>query len=132
MLASKLGQIHMLSKTYKPGDARGRSGTGSSFSAPDVSVQRERRKPEEFESIKLRVEAGVARMTLNRPEHNLLNEAMLREMADGIAFAGEQEEVKMIVIDSACRVFCGGIDIGEYTSQRVFQMLDIVLMVQNL
>lgn len=71
-----------------------------------------------------RVDSGVARMTLSRPEHNLLNEAMLRELADGIVHAGEQSAVKLIVLDSACKVFCGGIDIGEYTSQRVFQMLD--------
>ena len=32
--------------------------------------------------------------------------------------------MKLIVLDSACKVFCGGIDIGEYTSERVFQMLD--------
>jgi cyclohexa-1,5-dienecarbonyl-CoA hydratase len=84
----------------------------------------ERRKPEQFQSIKLRIDAGVARMTLDRPEHNLLNEAMLRELADGISFAGERTDVKLIVLDSAHKVFCGGIDIGEYTSQRVFQMLD--------
>jgi cyclohexa-1,5-dienecarbonyl-CoA hydratase len=84
----------------------------------------ERRKPEQFQSIKLRIDAGVARMTLDRPEHNLLNEAMLRELADGISFAGERSDVKLIVLDSAHKVFCGGIDIGEYTSQRVFQMLD--------
>lgn len=84
----------------------------------------ERRKPEQFQFVKIGVEGAVVRMTLNRPEHNLLNEAMLREMADGIAFAGEREDVKLIVIDSACKVFCGGIDIGEYTAQRVFQMLD--------
>jgi len=63
-------------------------------------------------------------MTLNRPEHNLLNESMLREIASGISHAGERDDVKLIVVDSACKVFCGGIDIGEYTSQRVFQMLD--------
>jgi len=84
----------------------------------------ERRTPDKFGSVKVRVDGAVARMTLNRPEHNLLNEAMLRELCDGIAFAGEHEDVKLIVIDSACKVFCGGIDIGEYTSQRVFQMLD--------
>ena len=61
----------------------------------DFTSQPVRRKPEQFEYVKFRIDAGVARMTLNRPEHNLLNEAMLR-----------------------------GIDIGEYTSQRVFQMLD--------
>src|ERR1700736_3271969 len=90
----------------------------------DFTSQPEQRKPDEFEHVKFRIDAGVARITLNRPEHNLLNEAMLREIAGGIAHAGERAEVKLIVLDSACKVFCGGIDIGEYTSQRVFQMLD--------
>src|SRR6202162_3620346 len=90
----------------------------------DFTSQPERRKPEEFEHVKFRLDAGVARITLNRPEHNLLNEAMLREIAGGIAHAGERADVKLIVLDSACKVFSGGIDIGEYTSQRVFQMLD--------
>jgi cyclohexa-1,5-dienecarbonyl-CoA hydratase len=89
-----------------------------------VSTQPNRRNPEDFECIKFKVSDGVARMTLDRPEHNLLNENMLREMADGITYAGERDEVKLIVLDSACKVFCGGIDVGEYTSQRVFQMLD--------
>jgi cyclohexa-1,5-dienecarbonyl-CoA hydratase len=83
-----------------------------------------RRKPETFAFVKFRLKDGVARITLNRPEHNLLNEAMLREMADGIVFAGEHPDVKLIVIDSACKVFSGGVDIGEYTSLRVYQMLD--------
>jgi len=83
-----------------------------------------KRTPEEFKFVKLRCDGGVARMTLSRPEHNLLNEAMLREMADGIDYAGERGDIKLIVLDSACKVFCGGIDVGEYTSQRVFQMLD--------
>jgi cyclohexa-1,5-dienecarbonyl-CoA hydratase len=90
----------------------------------EFSTQPRRRKPEEFEFVKLRLEPNVARMTLNRPEHNLLNEAMLREIADGISFAGERDDIKLIVLDSACKVFSGGIDIGEYTSQRVFQMID--------
>ena len=90
----------------------------------EVRTEPKRRDPEEFQFIKQRIESGVARMTLNRPEHNLLNESMLRELADGIALAGERDDVKLIVLDSACRVFCGGIDIGEYTSERVFQMLD--------
>ncbi len=90
----------------------------------EVKTQGGRRKPEEFQSVQLRIDSGVARMTLNRPDHNLLNEAMLREMSDGISFVGHREDVKLIVLDSACKVFCGGIDIGEYTSERVFQMLD--------
>jgi cyclohexa-1,5-dienecarbonyl-CoA hydratase len=90
----------------------------------EVRTEPKRRNPEEFQFIQHRVDAGVARMTLNRPEHNLLNESMLRELADGITFVAERDDVKLIVLDSSCKVFCGGIDIGEYTSERVFQMLD--------
>ncbi len=90
----------------------------------DVTTQAKRRLPEEFQSVNFRIEGSAARMTLNRPEHNLLNETTLRELADGISLAGERDDVKLIVLDSACKVFCGGVDIGEYTSQRVFQMLD--------
>ncbi|MGA2418493.1 MAG: enoyl-CoA hydratase/isomerase family protein [Candidatus Acidiferrum sp.] len=91
---------------------------------PDFMSQVVRRKPEEFEFVKLAIDGGVGRITLNRPEHNLLNEVMLREISDAITSAGERDDVKLLVLDSACKVFCGGIDIGEYTSQRVFQMLD--------
>ena len=87
-------------------------------------VRPEKRSPDQFQYVKVRVETGVARMTLSRPDHNLLNEAMLRELVDGISFAGERDDVKLVILDSACKVFCGGIDIGEYTSERVFQMLD--------
>ncbi len=83
-----------------------------------------RRRPEQFQFIRYRIEGEVARMTLDRPEHNLLNEPMLRELAAGIESLGERDEVKLLVLDSACKVFSGGIDIGEYTSERVFQMLD--------
>src|SRR5882757_1195926 len=90
----------------------------------EYTTKRVRRAPDEFKHIKFKIEGSVARLTLNRPEHNLLNESMLRELADGVGFAGDRDEVKLIVLDSACKVFCGGIDVGEYTSQRVFQMLD--------
>jgi cyclohexa-1,5-dienecarbonyl-CoA hydratase len=92
---------------------------------PEEFVTRaERRRPEEFQFVKLSAADGVARLTLDRPEHNLLNEAMLREIADGLDWVGQQPELKLIVLDSARKVFCGGIDLGEYTSQRVYQMID--------
>jgi cyclohexa-1,5-dienecarbonyl-CoA hydratase len=90
----------------------------------EVRTEPRRRDPSEFQFVRQRIESGVARMTLNRPDHNLLNEPMLRELADGIFFVADREDIKLIVLDSACKVFCGGIDVGEYTSERVFQMID--------
>lgn len=81
-------------------------------------------KPEEFKFVRYRLEGSAARMSLNRPEHNLLNEKMLTELAQGIELLHEKDDVKLVVLDSACKVFSGGIDISEYTTQRVFQMLD--------
>ncbi|MGB9402191.1 MAG: enoyl-CoA hydratase/isomerase family protein [Candidatus Acidiferrales bacterium] len=79
---------------------------------------------EEFEFIRYRIEDEVARLTLDRPDHNLLNERMLCELAVGINSLGDKREVKLIVIDSALKSFCGGIELGEYTQRRVFQLLD--------
>lgn len=83
-----------------------------------------RRSPERFEFIRYHVEGPVARLTLHRPEHNLLNEAMLRELADGIGSVADMAAVKLIVLDAAGKVFSGGVDIGEYTAERAFSMLD--------
>ena len=81
-------------------------------------------KIEEFQFVRYHIEGPVARLTLDRPEHNLLNERMLSEIAAGINSIGEKREIKLIVIDSAAKSFCGGIELGEYTQRRVFQLLD--------
>lgn len=81
-------------------------------------------RPEDFQYVKFRVEGEVARLTLDRPEHNLLNERMLAELTAGINSLGERREIKLIVLDSAVKSFSGGIEVGEYTQRRVFQMLE--------
>jgi cyclohexa-1,5-dienecarbonyl-CoA hydratase len=90
----------------------------------EVYAKPARRSPEQFEFIRYKVEGPVARLTLHHPEHNLLNEAMLRELADGVGNVTETAAVKLIVLDAAGKVFSGGVDIGEYTAERAFSMLD--------
>jgi cyclohexa-1,5-dienecarbonyl-CoA hydratase len=79
---------------------------------------------DDFKFVKFRADGEVARLTLDRPEHNLLNERMLAELAAGINMLSERSGVKLIVLDSAGKAFCGGIELGEYTQRRVFQLLD--------
>ncbi|HKV03982.1 MAG TPA: enoyl-CoA hydratase/isomerase family protein [Candidatus Acidoferrales bacterium] len=81
-------------------------------------------KISEFQFVKVRVEGDVAYLTLDRPEHNLLNERMLCELAAGINTLGELGNIKLITLDAAGKSFCGGIELGEYTQRRVFQLLD--------
>lgn len=81
-------------------------------------------KLEDFKFVKVRVEGDVGHLTLDRPDHNLLNERMLSELAVGINSLGDRNNIKLIILDSATKAFCGGIEIGEYTQRRVFQLLD--------
>ena len=80
--------------------------------------------PADFKFVKFKLDGAVARMTLNRPKYNELNERMLKELAVGIESLSEKDEVKVVVLDSALEMFCGGIEIREYTTERVFQVLD--------
>lgn len=81
-------------------------------------------KLDEFQFVKMQHSGEVVRLTLDRPEHNLLNERMLAELTAGINSLAERSDVKLIVLDSAAKAFCGGIEVGEYTQRRVFQLLD--------
>ena len=81
-------------------------------------------KLEDLKFVKARVEGEIAWLTLNRPEHNLLNERALSELAAGINTLGEQSTIKLLVLNATGKVFCGGIELGEYTQRRVFQLLD--------
>jgi cyclohexa-1,5-dienecarbonyl-CoA hydratase len=90
----------------------------------EVLARSPRQSARGLEFIRLQVEGPVARLTLQRPEHNLLNEQMLRELAQGIGMIAENGTVKLIVLDSGGKVFSGGVDIGEYTGERAFSMLD--------
>jgi len=83
-----------------------------------------RRNTDQFEFIRFHVDGPVARLTIHHPEHNLLNEALLRELAQSIETVTETASVKLIVLDAAGKVFSGGVDIGEYTAERAFSMLD--------
>jgi cyclohexa-1,5-dienecarbonyl-CoA hydratase len=90
----------------------------------ETIAQYSRRAPGSFQFIRFQVEGPVARLTLQHGEHNLLNEPMLRELAAGIGGLAENSAVKMIILDAAGKVFCAGVDIGEYIGARAFSMLD--------
>jgi cyclohexa-1,5-dienecarbonyl-CoA hydratase len=89
-----------------------------------MEASRPKLDPAKFVHVGLRAEAPVARLTLQRPEHNLLNEPMLRELAAGLELLSAREDVKVILLDAAGKVFSGGIDLGEYTAERAFQLIE--------
>ncbi|MFQ5664022.1 MAG: enoyl-CoA hydratase/isomerase family protein [Terriglobia bacterium] len=85
-----------------------------------------KKEPGAYKFIQWELRDGQARLTLNRPPHNVLNAEMLTEIALAIDSLNDYPEVKVILLQAAkgSKSFCGGVDVPEYTTQRVFQMLD--------
>ena len=64
-------------------------------------------------------EAGVLRLTLNRPDRlNAVSEAMYAGLLDALAAADADPEVRCVVLSGAGRAFCVGADLKEHGAGR--------------
>ncbi len=92
----------------------------------DMYGGEEKKKALSFKFIKWELKEGQAHLTLNRPPHNVLNGEMLSEIAIAMESLGDHPEIKVVVMRAVegSKSFCAGVDLPEYTNQRVFQMLD--------
>ena len=67
----------------------------------------------------------VARLTLNRPPQNILSIDMMTEMGNAIDQLHGREEVRLLILDSACPgFFSAGAGTEGYTGSMVFQMME--------
>lgn len=67
-----------------------------------------------FEQLTYAVRDRVALITLNRPDRmNALTKVMEREVRDAMELAGQDPQVRAIVLTGAGRAFCAGMDLEE-------------------
>jgi methylglutaconyl-CoA hydratase len=67
----------------------------------------------ESDSILYKVDGGVARITLNRPEkRNALNDALIFGIKGALRQANDDDDVRVVVITGAGKDFCSGADLG--------------------
>lgn len=70
-----------------------------------------------FETLLAEVEAGVATLTLNRPERrNVLDPEMFVELGRALAELDADDDVRAIVLTGAGRDFCAGADLSQGTA----------------
>src|ERR1700687_1053821 len=66
-----------------------------------------------YQHILYAVEAGIARLTLNRPDRlNSFNDAMHAEVGDALSRVRVRPEVRMLLVTGSGRGFCAGQDLG--------------------
>ncbi|RMF23057.1 MAG: enoyl-CoA hydratase family protein [Deltaproteobacteria bacterium] len=63
--------------------------------------------------VKIKIEEGIADLTIDHPPVNALDSAGWAKLADSIRALGEDENVRVVVISAAGRGFCAGVDIKE-------------------
>jgi enoyl-CoA hydratase/carnithine racemase len=71
------------------------------------------------DEVLTRVEAGIATVTLNRPEkRNAMNAALLGALRDGFDELKARREVRVVVVRGAGPVFCAGMDLREMEARQ--------------
>ena len=64
--------------------------------------------------VEVKIEGGVARIFLNRPQKvNALDSSLLKSLAEAIEDAGADEAVRVVVLAGRGKAFCGGADVKE-------------------
>lgn len=67
-----------------------------------------------FKTIRFNKDAGIYRLTLNRPEvKNALSKLMISEMTEAVMDAAEDSNARVLLIDHEGDVFCAGADMAD-------------------
>lgn len=66
---------------------------------------------------------GVAFLRLNRPPLNILNLAVIRELAEKLDVAARQSSLKALVLCANGKAFCAGVDVADHLPERVEPMI---------
>lgn len=78
-----------------------------------------------YEQINYEIQAGVATITLNRPDRmNALTRVLETETRDAMMRAGQDDAVRVIVLTGAGRAFCAGMDMEELETLPADDILD--------
>ena len=67
---------------------------------------------------------GVARITLARPKHNVLNIAMMNELSGVLEGLAADNDLKCVVFDAEGPSWCAGVEVADHKPELVSEMID--------
>jgi len=66
----------------------------------------------DFQATKVNIKNNILTITLNRPEKkNALNNVMMNELNYALAYAKQEREIRVVIIDAEGDIFCAGADL---------------------
>ena len=79
----------------------------------------------ETQFLTIEKDEQVARITLNRPKHNVLNIPMMNELNAELAVIAADESLKCVVITGEGKSFCAGVEVGDHQPCNVDEMVAV-------
>ena len=78
-----------------------------------------------YQKIRYHVEAGIARLILNRPEkRNALDAELISEIKDAVHASARDQQVRVVLLSGAGADFCSGADLSGLQRAREAGVLD--------
>lgn len=77
----------------------------------------------ELKFHKLNKADGVARITLNRPKHNVFNIEMMRELIAELEKMVADADLKCVVIDAEGASWCAGVEVADHKPEMADEMI---------
>jgi cyclohexa-1,5-dienecarbonyl-CoA hydratase len=88
----------------------------------------------EYQHLKVEKAEGVARITFDRPKHNVLDIQMMNELNTELEALAGDDQLKCLVINGAGNSFCAGVEVSDHrpemapkmieTFNRIFELID--------
>jgi cyclohexa-1,5-dienecarbonyl-CoA hydratase len=88
----------------------------------------------EYQHLKVEKAGGVARITFDRPKHNVLDIEMMNDLNTELEALAGDEQLKCLVINGAGNSFCAGVEVSDHrpemapkmieTFNRIFELID--------
>lgn len=79
----------------------------------------------ESEFLIIEKDDQVARITLNRPKHNVLNIPMMNDLNAQLAAIAADDTLKCLVITGQGKSFCAGVEVADHAPCNVEEMVTV-------
>ena len=76
-----------------------------------------------YKHLKIKKTDGVARMTFDRPKHNVLDIEMMNELNAELDLLGVDAELKCVVILGEGPSWCAGVEVADHKPEMVYEMI---------
>jgi len=77
----------------------------------------------EEQTIKVEIADGVARITFDRPKHNVFNIDMMRDFIEALEELSADDALKCLVLQGEGRSWCAGVDVGDHKPDMAPEMI---------